>query len=374
MNFSELAKNAGKNAVQIVSLITVLFFFMFIPSGCGSDPEPTQETMEANSSTTAEVTTTLETTVHLETIPLEIETDTQSTITSATTSETTVSTTKEITDPTTIAETSDNTQNISTVIEAAKESNSVYLSDNDQMDPLLNEILAATGEMTVNMGIYYYDLTNGDMISVNGDRQFRSASTAKIFVVMAMYEAVANGELTLDQIIYYTESDYEGGSGILQNMDLSKGYSLATLAEYAIRHSDNIAFHMIRRAVGRDKCYSFYESVIGHPTNRSQTQMSAEDAGKLLQHAYIAEDGRFTQMLEDMRYTDFEHAIPKNLPANIAANKIGFYLTFFHDAALIYDSDSPYILTIFSDGLANKYDVDPAKVLADLSLKIYNVR
>lgn len=227
--------------------------------------------------------------------------------------------------------------------------------------------------MTSSMGLYYYDLSTGENILINADTQFRSASTAKIFVVMALYEAVANGLFTLDQIVYYADSDYEGGSGILQHMDLSQGYALGQLAEYAIKHSDNIAFHMIKRIVGRDYCYSFYEDVIGHKTNRSRTQMSAEDAGKLLMHAYTSPDGRYNTMLEHMRYTDYEHAIPKYLSENSVSNKIGFYSSYFHDAAIIHDQN-PYILTIYTKSIANTYGVDPAQLLAEISRTIYSVR
>lgn len=250
----------------------------------------------------------------------------------------------------------------------------IKISDNKEMEALLDEILAITGDMTINMGVYYYNLVNGDMISINGTRQFRSASTAKIFVVMAMYDSIEKGKLELDQVVYYEDSDYEGGAGIMQNMDLTQGYELEKLAEYAIVHSDNIAFQMIRRITGWDNCYDYYESIIGHPTDRVTTHMSAEDAGKLLQFAYESDDPNMRTMLDLMRSTDFEQAIPKHLPENTVSNKIGLYEANFHDAAIIHDSDEPYILTIYTEFIEDYYKVDPEAFLAEISSKIYSVR
>ncbi len=43
------------------------------------------------------------------------------------------------------------------------------------------------------MGIVYYDLKTGKGFSINPDTQFRSASTAKLFVNMALYDRVDKG-------------------------------------------------------------------------------------------------------------------------------------------------------------------------------------
>lgn len=375
---------------RLYSYIIAIFLFCSLSAylaACSSstDTNLSTTTFEYTSQSITE-TTTIPTSSEESTTTTElVDSITDRTITQTTTTVTESTSTKETssTDETVQVTTSetekDDTPPINEgsnedIIESLKIKLDITMSDDIKMTPLLDIILSVTGNMANNMGIYYYDLTNGDMLSINGDRQFRSASTAKIFVVMAMYQAVAEGELKLDQVIYYTENDYEGGTGILQNMDLSQGYTLAELAEYAIKHSDNLAYRMIKRVTGSEKCYSFYESIIGHPTNRSQTQMSAIDAGKLLRHAYTAVDGRFNTMLDHMLYTDFENNIPKHLPASTVSNKIGFYSTFYHDVAIIHDSSSPYILTIFSDSLIKTYDIDPSSLLADLSLEVYNIR
>lgn len=250
-----------------------------------------------------------------------------------------------------------------------KKANDVTVQGSPAAHRTANQVLEYLGSDAARMGIVYINLTNDDVFEMNADRQFRSASTAKVFVNMALYEMVEQGEVDLAHVLYFTDDDYEGGTGILQNMDLSAGYSLATLADYAMMHSDNIAFRMIRRFVGRSASFDYYESIIGHATDRSMTSMSAADGAALLLRLYSAEYDSFDHMLEVMRKTDFNNMLPRYLPDGTVAHKIGFYSTFYHDIGIVYDGDSAYIIAVFSDNLTN-----PEDTIAQVSKIIYDSR
>lgn len=219
------------------------------------------------------------------------------------------------------------------------------------------------------MGIVYQDLTTGDSFAINPDNQFRSASTAKVFVNMALYDAIDRGVYSLDQKIPYESSDFESGTGILQGMDLKVPYALSTLADYAVIYSDNIAFNMIRRFVGRQETFDYYESIIGHPTNRTSTSMGAGDGARLMAELYNSDSANFKHMLDTMRQTQFNDMLPRFLPQGIVAHKVGFYNTVYHDVGIVFDGDKPYILTVFSEGLTN-----PSDVIANVSKLVYENR
>lgn len=252
--------------------------------------------------------------------------------------------------------------------------NQIEASPDHDIQRLLGLTLDTLGHLTNQVGLLYEELDSGRFFAINVERQFRSASTAKLFVVMALYEDIEAGRLNVDQPVTYTQADYEGGSGILQEMDLSQSYTLGTLADYAIQYSDNIAFHMIMRVVGRDRVYDYYESIIGHPTNRSRTEMSATDAGDLLRHLYQSDNPWFPHMLDVMRNTVYEQAIPGHLPPGTVSNKIGFYAEYFHDAAIVHDPRGAYILTIFTKDIQTEAARDPAELLSELSLIINRQR
>ena len=233
----------------------------------------------------------------------------------------------------------------------------------------LHAVLNYLGDKIRFMGIVYQDLTTGDTFAINPDNQYRSASTAKLFVNMALYNAIDQGKFTLDQTVLFQSSDFESGTGILQGMDLKVPYALSTLADYAIIHSDNIAFNMIRRTVGREACFDYYDSIIGHPTNRTNTSMGAADGAKLMAELYNSDSANFKHMLDMLRQTKFNDMLPRDLPQGIVAHKVGFYNAFYHDVGIVYDEKAPYIITVFSNGLTN-----PQDVIANVSKLVYDNR
>jgi beta-lactamase class A len=233
----------------------------------------------------------------------------------------------------------------------------------------LNAVLDYLGDSIRFMGIVYQDLNTGDSFAINPDNQYRSASTAKLFVNMALYNAIDEGKFTLDQTVMFQSSDFESGTGILQGMDLKVPYALSTLADYAIIHSDNIAFNMIRRTVGREACFDYYDSIIGHATNRTSTSMGAGDGAKLMAELYHSDSANFKHMLEMLRQTKFNDMLPRDLPQGIVAHKVGFYNAFYHDVGIVFDEKAPYIITVFSNGLTN-----PQDVIANVSKLVYDNR
>ncbi len=252
---------------------------------------------------------------------------------------------------------------------ALKATNQITVSGSGVANQPLNAVLAHLGEYTRFMSVVYQDLTTGDSFSINGDKQYRSASTAKVFVNMSLYDAVDSGRFTLDQTVQYQSSDFESGTGILQGMDLTVPYALSTLADYAVVYSDNIAFNIIRRTVGRDESFAYYESVIGHATDRKSTSMGAADGAALLNELYTSESANFKHMLDMMKQTKFNDMLPKYLPAGTVAHKVGFYDNYYHDIGIVFAGDRPYILTVFSKGMTN-----PAETIAEISKIVYENR
>lgn len=252
---------------------------------------------------------------------------------------------------------------------ALKAANQIVVTGSGAANQPLNAVLGRLGDFTRFMSVYYQDLVTGDTFEINADKQYRSASTAKVFVNMSLYDAVEKGRFTLDQTVKYQSSDFESGTGILQGMDLNVPYALSTLADYAVIYSDNIAFNIIRRTVGRDESFAYYESVIGHPTDRQNTSMGARDAGALLNTLYTSDSANLKHMVDMMKQTKFNDMLPKYLPAGTVAHKVGFYDTYYHDIGIVFAGDHPYILTVFSKGMTS-----PAETIAEISKLVYENR
>ena len=74
-----------------------------------------------------------------------------------------------------------------------------------------------------------------------------------------------------------------------------------------------------------NKCFDYYESIIGHATNRKSTSMGAADGAKLMAELYNSDSANFAHMLDMLRQTKFNDMLPRFLPQGIVAHKVGFY-------------------------------------------------
>lgn len=203
------------------------------------------------------------------------------------------------------------------------------------------------------MGIAFYDINTENGFDINGDEEYFPASTSKLYTVITLYDMVNAGTMDINKTVYCQESDLEAGAGVLQNMDLSKPIDLKTLADYAIIHSDNIAYLMLYRTLGRNNIKMDYEKIIGHKASGDTFNMSANDAAKLMKYIYDNKDNYyFDLMIENMLNATAKDRIRKYLPEGIVAHKVGNNGSYVHDTAIVLDED-PYILTVFSNNVYN---------------------
>jgi beta-lactamase class A len=222
------------------------------------------------------------------------------------------------------------------------------------------------------IGFYYEDLSTGEVVQIQAEQQFRTASVSKMIVLMALMDAVTLGTADLEDVVVYSPNDFEWGSGVIAYEDLSQpnlAFEVGTLAEYAVVYSDNIAFNMLWRYMGTEEVYTFFEEVIGHETNRGVLYMSAEDAAKLMGLLYESEGEHYDTLRENLKNTVFPILLEEYLPEGAVAHKVGFYLSYLHDAGIVFTDNGDYVLSVFSMDLPNGYES-----IAELSLKIYEAR
>ncbi|MGN6359039.1 MAG: serine hydrolase [Thermomicrobiales bacterium] len=86
----------------------------------------------------------------------------------------------------------------------------------------------------------------------DADIQQLSASTIKIAVLIAVFRAIDEGRLRLDETRVLQESDKVGGSGVLRELHAGLPLTLHDLAHLMIAISDNTASNMLIDAAGLD--------------------------------------------------------------------------------------------------------------------------
>lgn len=99
-------------------------------------------------------------------------------------------------------------------------------------------------------GAFFVDLDNGAYVDLNGETIFSAASTIKIPVLVAFFEAVDAGKIYLDEKLTMSKDVITGGSGVMQYQQVDKKFTALETATQMIVISDNTATDMLIKRLG----------------------------------------------------------------------------------------------------------------------------
>ena len=114
------------------------------------------------------------------------------------------------------------------------------------------------------------DLTTGEHIAVDEDAVMPTASLIKVPVLVALYQAVHDGRLKLEDRTTYEAVHNCGGSGVLQHMTPGVEMSVRDAALLMIIVSDNAATNMCVDLAGLDHVNDTMASLGFHNTHLFQ--------------------------------------------------------------------------------------------------------
>jgi len=109
--------------------------------------------------------------------------------------------------------------------------------------------LAATYP-SITPGIFVWDFETGKYVSINGDKQFATASIIKLPILCQLFRRVELGLVNLNDKLSLEDYYYTAGSGYLQYRPKGSTFDINTLAELMIQTSDNTATNMILSVIG----------------------------------------------------------------------------------------------------------------------------
>lgn len=242
------------------------------------------------------------------------------------------------------------------------------IKSEERFSELENQIREYLGDRVNQVGLSFYETGTANRISINGEKTFLAASTVKVQMNMVLADSIVKGEVNPNEQLVYSEDFYEGGTGILQDEDLSNPLPLKLLSEYSIIYSDNIATNMIIGRLDYYRMRDLIDSKLGHATDHSDNFITPDDEVALLLQLYENKENNpyYTKIIEYMKNTEFHDRMDYYLPHEIVAHKIGNYDSYVNDVGIVY-TKSPYILSIYTDGLD-----DAEIIIAHISKIIYD--
>ena len=272
------------------------------------------------------------------------------------------------------------------------------VTTDDSLRARLERRIATVRGATV--GVAYLDLVRGDTLFLNADERFHAASTMKVPVMIALFERVDRGQLSLDRKIELKNefaSIVDGSSYSVRPEDdsdslvyqwVGSSVSVRDLLEHMITRSSNLATNtlialvgastanatahalgardmLVLRGVEDDKAYAA-------GMNNMTTARDLATLMNAIEYGTAASRTSTDSMRAILTRQEFNTEIPAGLPPGTrVAHKTGQITAHLHDAAIIYPQmRGPYVLVVLTRGIEDEKVA--RSLIADVSRLVYD--
>lgn len=261
----------------------------------------------------------------------------------------------------------------------------------------IERIAAASGH---EVAVSFHDLETGASYERRANENFHAASTMKVPVMLALFEAISRGELQVDQMVpvrneftsivdgskYVLIREEDGDPALYDHV--GSEVALEELMRRMIVRSSNLATNLLIEYVGAPKVMSLMKSIGASDIRvlRGVEDEKAFAAGMnntttahdlMLVLRTIAEEKAITaeasrKMADILAAQEFTEGIPAGVPSGTrVANKTGSITRIYHDAAIVYPAGRrPYILVVLTRGFANSDAARP--LVQSISREVWN--
>lgn len=220
---------------------------------------------------------------------------------------------------------------------------------NQELGALKTQVqVLATENPSLTAGIFLVDLDTGSYLNFNGDTAFASASTIKVPILVAFFQAVDEGKVQLDQMLTLKPEHIVGGSGDMQDQAPGKKYSALEVAQKMIVVSDNTATNMMIELLGGAEVLNQHFANWGLSTTVLRNKLpdlegtnttSPKDLINIIaqvDRGNVVSVKSRDRILQIMRQTKNDSLLPKGLgEGSIIAHKTGNIDTILADAGMV---------------------------------------
>ncbi|MFN6569215.1 serine hydrolase [Dendronalium sp. ChiSLP03b] len=227
------------------------------------------------------------------------------------------------------------------------------------LEPQIKTLMARYGFLKT--GMFFLDLDTGDYLDIGGDRVFPAASTIKLPILIAFFQDLDAGKVTLDEMLTMRRDLVTNGSGVMQYQRVGKKYTALETINKMVTISDNTATNMIIDRLGgaarlnqRFRSWGLKDTVIRHlladlrGTNTTSSQDMARVLALLVNDKLVSSTSK-EQALDILRRTTIHTLLPAGLGKGaVIANKTGDIGFLIGDAGFVtMPSGKRYLAAIF---------------------------
>lgn len=252
---------------------------------------------------------------------------------------------------------------------------------------LKNAIQKIISENKGNVGVAIKNMGTNEILKLNEQLVFPSASTIKLVVMAEILRQVKEKRISLDEIIQITEEIKTGGDGILKELNNDNKYTLKEILILMIIISDNTAANILINRAGMENVNNMAIALGMNHTKLQRRMMDSAAARAGRENLTCAEDmSIFFELLYNKKILDEEYSnimidilkrqqvggrITLYLPEDIiVAHKTGDLYNLEHDVGIVYLDSCDYIICILTnDTETNK---DGREIIGNISKLVYN--
>jgi beta-lactamase class A len=270
-----------------------------------------------------------------------------------------------------------------------------------QAQTLQQKLKARIADFPGTVSLYAKNLDTGATIDIRGTQPVRTASTIKLPILCAVFDAVAHDRAKWTELLTVSKAEKVSGSGVIGS-ELSDGVQLPLrdVVHLMIVLSDNTATNMIIERFGADMVNAYLDR-IGIPATRAMRKIlgagspGLSAAGKLpenerfglgrstprdmvailekLDRGEIVDPESSKEILAIMKRCQDVNGIRRHLGDLKVANKTGALDNFRADVGIVYTKTGRIAMAIYVDGMT-KVDWSPdnagSLLIAELSQQL----
>lgn len=238
------------------------------------------------------------------------------------------------------------------------------------------------------LGLYANDL-NGNVIEINADEKYETASTIKIYILACLFDEIEKGNASLTDKLTCKEEFVIDGSGVIGSLEVGTELSVKNTATLMIIVSDNIATNMLIDYLGVDTINACIQklgckdTILHNPIDFEKYDKlgtsTPRDYGsmfeRMAQGTLISEEAS-RQMLEICKQQHYNSMLTKDLPQYFmdpdnyeeeiiyVASKSGSMNACRNDGGILSTPYGKYVIVLFHKNFSDQmyYPDHPATV------------
>ncbi len=237
-----------------------------------------------------------------------------------------------------------------------------------------------------NVGVAIKDLNNQDVILINKERIFPSASLIKLFILTEVCRQVKEDKIKLSKEITLTDKVKVDGDGILKELNSGHKFTIEELLTLMIILSDNTATNIIIDLIGMEAINNLIKS-LGFNSTILQRKMMDSEAVKankenytnandtlnlldLLYRGELIDEESSAFMIDILKRQQVKGRLDLYLSEDVPiAHKTGDLDYLEHDVGIVYLQNNPYIICVLTDeNVSNK---DGRDIIGKISKIVY---